>query len=147
MLQITQAESLAEPEYNGQTAFKCLSPISISTLKEIEGRLQQHFLDYMNPDERNHFKQNLYNNLCQKFHTLSQMPFTKEPWFEFSFDPNYILKNNGKISKLIHFKNNEKIKCFEAPFIMKTYPELVHIACNCGLGDKNSAGLGCIEAL
>jgi len=144
---VNEVEVLPEIEYSNKMSFSCLSPISMSTMQEINGKLKQHFLDYMNPDEREHFKINIFNNLCQKYNTIFSEQWNKPKIFSFSFDPNYIVKSGGKISKLIHFKDNEKIKCFEAPFTIETYPELIKIGYECGFGDKNSAGLGCVDIL
>lgn len=146
-MMISEVEVLPEIEYQNRMTFSCLSPISMSTMQEIDGKLQQHFLDYMNPEERDHFKINLYNNLCQKYKTIFSENWNQPILFNFSFDPNYIVKAGGRISKLIHFKNNEKIKCFEGPFTIETYPELIKIGYECGFGDKNSAGMGCVDLL
>ena len=53
----------------------------------------------------------------------------------------------GRISKLIHFKktdNNVKIKGFEAPFRITADPGLIGIGYDCGFGNDNSAGMGCV---
>ena len=58
----------------------------------------------------------------------------------------------GKISKLIHFKKIDKniktkIKGFEAPFKIIANPELIKVGYDCGFGNDNSAGLGCVEII
>jgi len=58
----------------------------------------------------------------------------------------------SKISKLIHFKKNDnkiktKIKGFEAPFKIVADSELIGIGYDVGLGNDNSAGMGCVDLI
>ena len=105
---VTEVESLPEPEFNRESRFICLSPIAVSTLREKEnGGVEQHYLDYMNPEERDHFTENIKKNLINKYQTFYNTDYTdheQKHEFKFSFDANYIAKRQGKISKLIHFK-------------------------------------------
>ena len=144
---VINVEVLKEIEFNDSMKFICLSPISVSTQIERNGELKKHFFDYMNPDEREHFKLNIYKNLCHKYEVYFDKTWDKEQKFNFSFDPEYIAKRNGNISKLMKFKNNIMVKGFEAPFTVETYPELIKIGYECGFGDNNSAGFGCVEVV
>jgi len=151
---VTQVESLPEPQFNKECKFLCLSPIAVSTQREKEnGLLEQHYLDYMNPKEREHFTENIKKNLINKYQTFYNTTYTGHAQeFKFSFDINYIAKKQGKISKLIHFKkidNNirTKIKGFEAPFKIIADPKLITIGYDAGFGNDNSAGLGCVGEL
>ena len=144
---IEKVEVLEDIEFEESMDFICLSPICVSIQVEINNRLQKHFLDYMIPDERERFIQNIYNNLINKFEVISGEKWTKPQNFSFSFNPDYIVKQNGVISKLLKFKDNKKIKCFEAPFKIKTYPELIKLGYSCGFGENNAAGLGCVEEI
>ena len=68
------------------------------------------------------------------------------------YDPTYITRKHGKISKLIHFKkiNNTqrtKIKGFEAPFTITADSRLIKIGYDAGFGNGNSAGLGCVKKI
>ena len=146
-LQITSVESSKEIHFEETMQMKCLSPIAISTGKSIKYFHKQHFLDYMNPDEREIFTLNLQNNLISKYKLIHNKEFTGNHNFEFSFNPNYIIKKNGKISKLISFKNNLKIKAMEAPFTITADPDLIKIGYDCGFGEKNSAGFGMVEPI
>jgi CRISPR-associated endoribonuclease Cas6 len=133
-----------EIEISKKMSFTCYSPISVSTQIDIDGKLKKHFLDYMNPSEREHFKQNIYKNLCNKYETIFEKKWDQPEEFSFYFDEKYIEKRKGNISKLISFKEGEKIKGFEAPFVVETYPELIKIGYYCGFGENNSAGFGCV---
>jgi len=151
---VTQVESLPEPVFNNECKFLCLSPIAVSTQREkANGSLEQHYLDYMNPEEREHFVENIKKNLINKYQTFYKTDYADHDHdFKFSFDVNYIAKRHGKISKLIHFKkidNNirTKIKGFEATFTVVADPELIGIGYDCGFGNDNSAGMGCVEII
>ncbi len=147
---ITQVESTPPPDFKSQAHFKCLSPIAVSTVRDNSaGEPEKHYLDYMNPKEREHFILNIKNNLINKFQTFYKTEYKNHDCqFEFSFDTDYIVKKGGKISKLMHFKKignqTTKIKAFEAPFKICADPELVKIGYDCGFGNDNSAGLGCV---
>jgi len=149
---VTQIEALPEPLFNKDCKFICLSPIAVSTQREKpDTTLEQHYLDYMNPEEREHFIENIKKNLINKYHTFYNKNYNNQSQeFNFSFDINYITKRQGKISKLIHFKkidNNirTKIKGFEAPFKIIADPKLMKIGYDAGFGNDNSAGMGCVE--
>ncbi len=141
-LDITSVETLPEIKFEKTMKMKCLSPIAISTGETTEYHHKQHFADYMNPAEKDIFIANLKNNLLEKYKLINQKEFAGDTDFEFNFDPNYIIRKKGKISKLITFKNNIKIKAMEAPFKITADPELIKIGYECGFGEKNSAGFG-----
>ena len=94
----------------------------------------------MIPKERMNFQENLKTNLLRKYQLIHNDHYQDLPEFDFSFDPEYIANRNGKISKLIKTDENVYVKAMEAPFYLKTNPELIRIAYACGLGEKNSMG-------
>ena len=151
---VTRVESMPEPQFDSECKFLCLSPIAVSTQREkANGRLEQHYLDYMNPEEREHFIENIKKNLINKYQTFYKTDYVDhEHEFKFSFDVNYIAKRQGKISKLIHFKKIDKniktkIKGFEAPFTVVADPALIEIGYDVGFGNDNSAGMGCVKII
>lgn len=136
-------------EFSNQAKFICLSPIAVSTMiRNEKGRLVPHFLNYLVPSEREHFIENLKQNLINKYETLYDRPYINQAHpFRFQFDPLYIAKKNGRISKLIEFKSQVMVKAMESPFIVEADPELIKIGYECGWGEKNSAGFGCVEPI
>ena len=143
---IQSVETIKEPSISGEEKFICLSPICTSTVRIKNGKREQHFLNYMDPKERSKFIQNIKSNLIKKYKTIYEKDYRNGNLdFQFSFDPEYIVKKEGKISKLISFKNNIKIKAYEAPFTIKADPELIKIGYDCGFGEKNSAGFGMVK--
>jgi CRISPR-associated endoribonuclease Cas6 len=148
-LTIVNVDVLEELVFSGKEKFICLSPIAVSTMIENhKGRRVPHFLNYMVPRERDRFAENIKNNLVNKYETLHNASYdNREHPFSFHFDPIYISKKNGTISKLISFKNDIKIKAMEAPFTVEADPDLIKIGYECGWGEKNSAGFGCTEPI
>ena len=151
---VTQVESLPEPQFNSECKFLCLSPIAVSTQREkANAKLEQHYLDYMNPEEREHFIENIRKNLINKYQTFYKTDYADHDHeFKFSFDINYIAKRHGKISKLIHFKKIDntiktKIKGCEAPFKIVADSELIKIGYDAGFGNGGSMGFGCVEII
>jgi len=146
---IVNVDIQPEPRFSSSEKFICLSPITATTIKIGEnGKRKQHFLNYMIPEERNHFIDNLKKNLINKYETINNIKYKNLNYpFNFNFDINYITKRMGNITKLIEFKNKIKIKAIEAPFSIEADPELIKIAYECGWGEKNSAGFGCVEQI
>lgn len=148
-LTIVNVDVLEDLVFSDKEKFICLSPIAVSTMVENDkGRKVPHFLNYMIPRERDRFAESIKNNLVNKYETLHNASYGKrEHPFSFHFDPVYIGKKNGAISKLISFKNDIKIKAMEAPFTVEADPDLIKIGYECGWGEKNSAGFGCTESI
>lgn len=147
--EISNVDMLEDLGFSSNERFICLSPITVSTLmlNEKEKKVQ-HFLDYMVPGERDHFIGNLKKNLINKYETINSTPYRNHDLpFDFSFETDYIVRKNGRISKLIEFKNKIKVKAMEAPFSIEADPELIKIGYECGWGEKNSAGFGCVELM
>ena len=147
--EIINVDMKADTEFKEKQKFICQSPITVSTMiLNEDGEKKQHFLNYMLTEEREHFIQNLKNNLINKYETVNDIPYKNHDIpFNFSFDTEYIVRKNGRISKLIEFKDRIKIKAMEAPFIIEADPALIKIGYECGFGEKNSAGFGCVESI
>lgn len=145
---VTNVESLPEPVFSGEHSFICLSPIAVSTSRDTPtGQREQHFLDYLQPEERLKFEENIQKNLIRKYQALTGKSIRTSKKFAFAFDLDYIIRRQGQISKLIHFKDDLKIKAFEAPFTITARPELIQTGYTCGFGEKNSDGFGCVEII
>jgi len=146
---IVNVDIQPEPIFSNREKFICLSPIAVTTIKIDEnGKRKQHFLNYMISEERDHFIDNLKKNLINKYETINNIKYQNLNYpFNFNFDINYITKRKGNISKLMEFKNRIKIKAMEAPFSIEADPELIKLGYECGWGEKNSAGFGCVEQI
>ena len=128
-----------DPNFYERMNFTCLSPITISTVEENDGERALH---YCRPDEED-FSEKIQQNLIGKYEVLyGELPPEKD--FHIEFDPEYIKKRKGRITKLVKFKNIDVIGVM-APFTIEADPRLIKIGYECGFGDKNSAGFGMVE--
>lgn len=129
-----------EPRFSRRMHFTCLSPITISTVRERDG---EKVLHYCRPFEGD-FYEKIHQNLIGKFKALyDESP--KESDFHMELDQEYVEKCSGRITKLIKFKDIDVIGVM-APFSLECDdPRLIQIGYECGFGDKNSAGFGMVE--
>lgn len=124
-------------DFNYETEFKTLSPIVVTTKKEIDGEIKPRTV-YITEDK---FVENIKNNLLKKYFLINgKLPDDMN--IDISFNDRYIEKN--KRGNLIDFKGI-KIKGFICPFTMKCASDVKKVAIDCGIGENNSIGMGYIE--
>ncbi|RKU14239.1 CRISPR-associated endoribonuclease Cas6 [Candidatus Poribacteria bacterium] len=140
-LQVQDVEVLRQPRFGPQMTFRCLSPITMSTMRERDGQIRTH---YCLPDDPQ-FSALVRQNLIRKYHTVYRQPPPDES-FAMTFDQAYIDKRKGRVTRLVDFKGT-KIRGIISPFHVIGAPELIRIGYECGFGDKNSAGFGMVETL
>ncbi len=141
---IGSVEALPVPEFRSPIRGVMLSPLVCTTMREHNGKQQPY---YFRPQDAG-LSAALHQNLLNKYEVVHGRPCEDET-FEIQLDMDYFNRKNGKVSKLLHIKEGTaeetRIKAFEMPFRMSGNPDLLRIAWECGLGDKNSLGLGMIE--
>ena len=142
---IERVESLSNPEFSESMSYRCLSPILLSTMKEYNGKLSQY---YLRPDDEL-IEETVKNNLLRKYELIYNEKIDCKK-FIFSLDKEYIYRKGGaaNITKLITLNKDKetiKVKTFIAPFVLETMPDLQKLAYECGIGEKNSQGLGMVE--
>ncbi len=120
------------PKFTEEMRLRLLSPIAVV-------KSPQEKKIFMTPDEPEYFNR-VKEDLISKYHFLSGEKL-KSVEFEMKFDPDYVSSRGGKFSKLIKF-GKTNIKCFLAPFIIKTDPELIKVGYEWGFGHKNHLGFG-----
>ena len=140
-LRVQDVEVLPQPRFGRQMTFRCLSPITMSTVRERDDQLVAH---YCLPDDPQ-FSELVRQNLVRKYEAVYQHPPTEKS-FAMTFDQGYIDKKEGRVTRLVDFKGT-KIRGVVAPFHIIGAPELIHIGYECGFGDKNSMGFGMVELL
>ena len=138
-LQVQDVEVLRQPRFEPQMTFRCLSPITMSTVREREGKLAKH---YCLPDDPQ-FSELVRQNLIRKYKAVYQHPPTEES-FAMTFDQAYIEKREGRVTRLVDYKS-VKIRGVVSPFHVIGAPALIRVGYECGFGDKNSAGFGMAE--
>ena len=140
-LRVQDVEALRQPRFGQKMTFRCLSPITMSTKRERDGKLGAH---YCLPDDPQ-FSELVRQNLIRKYEAVHQHPPEKTS-FAMTFDQAYIDKREGRVTRLVDYKGI-KIRSIISPFHVIGAPELIRVGYECGFGDKNSAGFGMVEVL
>jgi len=142
----TRIDILPEKNHMQNVYLTLKSPLTtgISFINKT-GDKTYHFYNYMNENEREDFKNKLVEVLCKKYELFYNKKYNGSKVVEFQFDPSYLSKKNGKISKLITFEENIKIKSFESPFLMKADHRLIKFGYDCGFGMMTDFGFGCVD--
>jgi len=145
---ITQVVPLEDPVFSSVMKFRTLSPITVSTAVEHDGRLGVY---YYRPNDVG-LSEALRKNMLSKYESIfGRSP--EDPRFEFEMDADYVKRRGGyeKLTKLITIKEGEadetRVKGFDAVFTLRGNPELIRLAYESGLGERGSLGFGCIEAV
>lgn len=134
---VTGAEIVSPPQFTSAMEFVCLSPITLSRAASELGR-PACYLRYQDPE----FSSRLRENLLRKYLAFSPT-LPADTNLEFAFDTSYIERHQGKISRLVTYRD-QRILGYMAPFSLTGNPELIRFAYECGLGEKNSFGFGMI---
>ncbi len=120
------------PKFANEMKLRLLSPIAV-VKSPSEKRI------FMTPDEPGYFDR-IKEDLLNKYKFLNGKTI-EDVEFEMRFDDDYINSRGGKFSKLIKF-GKTNIKCFLAPFVIKTDPRLIEVGYEWGFGHKNHLGFG-----
>lgn len=138
-LQIKDVNIPKMPYFQEHMYFRCLSPITMSTKRERNGKIVAH---YLLPDEPE-FSDLVRQNLIRK-HEIIYGRKPKDDSFRMEFDADYIAKREGHVTRLVSYKDIN-IRGVLCPFNAYGSPELMFVGYECGFGDKNSAGFGMVE--
>ena len=140
-LPVGQVETLPDPEFSSYMFFRPLSPITVSTGRiDADGKMRATYLSPETPD----FFEHLKNNLIRKYEALNKKP-PENPEVKFKLASD-IMPENRRLSKLIDIKGI-KVRGWLVPVEAEGNPELLRLAYETGLGEKNSAGFGMVEVV
>ncbi len=148
---ILGVDILPEPAFAGSMKFICLSPVlvkkPVSVSKNGTIKLSAEYLMPGHP-ELGYY---LNKNMVSKYMSLRTELAETDKSVCFTPDEDYIRRKEGKISKMITFKNGSsdetQLRAFECPFTLEGDTELIRVAYECGLGDNNAMGFGMIETV
>jgi CRISPR-associated endoribonuclease Cas6 len=121
-----------------QVYFTCLSPI-VASVPSPDGRPAY----YLRPHETEAFSNAVRNNLLRKHQAVHGRP-PADDRFAMLFNPDYLAKRENAGTKKIRYKEIDIIGAF-APFKVSGSVELMRIGLECGFGEKNAGGFGCVE--
>lgn len=131
---IKSIELIPEPNFTMPFEGKTLSPLCVALKNENDK------IDYISPEHPEFIKQ-LKSNLLTKYEAFYGKNLTSETFFAWE-------TKSKPHPKLIKIKTDTaqqtRVKGYLFEFKLFTSPELMKIAHNCGLGEKNSMGFGMI---
>ena len=127
------------PHFRPEMYFRCLSPITMSTKRQHDGKQAMHYCLPEDPA----FSELIRQNLIRK-HEAIHGRAPHDDTLTFSFDNNYIRKRQGRVTRLVDY-TGIKIKGIMCPFRVSGSLALIQTGYECGFGDKNSAGFGMVE--
>lgn len=140
-LPVRQVETLPDPDFSSQMTFRPLSPITVSTGRvDADGKMRA---TYLSPEAPTFFT-HLADNLIRKYEALNRQP-PDNPKVKFQLASD-LIPERRRLSKLIDIKGI-KVRGWLVPIQAEGNPELLHLAYEAGLGEKNSAGFGMVEVL
>ena len=125
---VSSVRVVEPPEFGHEALFKTLSPIVASTGEEFEGKFGKKFLSPDAPE----FPEALRKNLEGKYAALHRRP----PEGEVVFEPIPPFK-----SRLFEIEGT-KVKCYELTLRARGSPELLRLAYDAGVGERNAQGFG-----
>ena len=127
------------PRFRPEMYFRCLSPITMSTKRQHDGKQAMHYCLPEDPA----FSELIRQNLTRK-HEAIHGRAPHDDTLTFSFDNNYIRKRQGRVTRLVDYRGI-KIRGVLCPFNVSGSVALIQTGYECGFGDKNSAGFGMVE--
>lgn len=140
---ISSVEALPQPEFGNRAQFKMLSPASVSTVWMANGKSGIYYYRHDDPEIEAAFEKNLLN----KYELVHKTPYDGD--LQIRLDREYIRQRNGKISKLIKIKEGREdevsVKAFICPLEISGSPDILRLAYECGIGERNSQGCGCLS--
>lgn len=145
-LQIQQVEILETPDFKEINYCKMLSPTVFSTKQETNDKLHQYYFRYY--DDIEEINRVLNSNLKNKYKLIYKKDYVGED-LTLIWDEDYIkqkTKQGKRLTKKLSIPQPEG-KSIEVignylPFMLNGNKELIQVAYECGLGEKNSS-LGC----
>ncbi len=140
---IKNMELLTEPEFTSEMQFTMLSPMVLSTIREVNGKLSTY---YLRPEDKDEINRLLTQNLRNKSLIISNRNSIGE--IKITFDENY-LKKHPRVTKKITINEHGRFPIdiigMQVPFTIKGDTELIKVGYECGFGEKNSMGFGMVE--
>lgn len=150
--EIEQAETLSDPQFGNKTAFKLLTPVVFSTVKnKTDVGTSTYYLRYN--DDINEINRIFNRNLINKYEIIHNSPYNGNP-VELQWDAGYIKRRLGRGKRLtkkisVNKAGERPIEIVgnEVPFTLTGAPELMKVGYECGFGEKNSMGFGMAEVV
>lgn len=139
---ISSIETLPPANLNEETKYRMLSPTCCS-IKRIYNDSEK--ISYLLPKDKES-EEIISNNLKKKHKLIYDKEYNDKIRIQYDWEN---IKKRQKITKLITVKKNRpdeiKVRAFICPLTITASQEIQRIAYDCGIGEKNSMGFGCLE--
>lgn len=135
-MQVQEIEVIGDPDINEVMEFSCMSPITLTSSQEFEGRSRYGRIEDVD------FIEYLRKDLISKYYQVHDSLPTDES-IDFVFNRHY-MKNRRRVTRLVDF-NGVKILGYMIPFKVKGNPELIRIGYQLGFGHRNKCGFGMVK--
>ena len=135
IIPISNVEVVPAPLFQGEMSFSCLSPIVIARPNPNGG--YAHYCTHEDQD----FSDRVRINLIRKYELIYGIPPVDDR-FQMLFDPDYIARRDGKITKLINIRGT-MLRGVMAPFTAQGSLDLIQVGYESGFGSYGSMGMGC----
>jgi CRISPR-associated endoribonuclease Cas6 len=139
-------ETLPEPEITNKMKFSLLSPLVLSTKREVNGRLMPYYFRYT--DDIKDINEALINNLRNKYRLINNKG-AENKIVRLTWDTNYIENAAGSKKRLTKKQTIKEGRADETeivgnllPFTLEGDKELIKTGYDCAFGEKNALGFG-----
>lgn len=138
---ISGVQILKPPEFTDKAYYRTLSPITVSTMREVDGKVKTYY--YRLGDEG--LESALAENLRNKYQIVCGEEYDGE--VKVRFDKSYQTgRGDRQLHKLITLKAGSraetKVKAIVCPLEIEASAKMQSVAYNCGAGEKSSMGFG-----
>jgi len=150
---IEHVEVLPEPTWSRSMRFRMLSPLTVSVPEERNGSLIPHYLFADDPRLPAALRSNIINKYRSLHNGAPAGAAIDHAEFYVCLETDFIRRQGGaeRVSKLITIREGQsdqtRVRGFLCPLTIEGEPELIRLAYESGLGEKNSMGFGMIEVV
>ena len=142
MFTLTAMEALPDPVFTEKMAFTCLTPVVAAVASETHQTAR-----YLRPSDGAELSEAVRRNAVRKYRALHGAEPARTD-LSLSLSAEYLARASHGCTKKVTIPGSggviDVIGTF-APLTLSGSPELMKIAYECGLGEKNGSGMGMIE--
>jgi CRISPR-associated endoribonuclease Cas6 len=138
---LSEAETIAPPEFSGRMSFRALAPLTESV------RDEQNRVRYLNLEDD--WSGVIERNLARKYEALYGRAAVYDG-LHWEWDKVYIAeatRRSRRPSVLIELSEGTKVRGWLAPFTIEGNKELIELGYETGFGSRNSMGFGMTEKM
>ncbi|MBE6486645.1 MAG: CRISPR-associated endoribonuclease Cas6 [Methanosphaera stadtmanae] len=136
ILKIVKCEIIKQPKFSSKMEFITLSPIIVTTKREVDGKLREWDLA---PSEE--FYRGIENNLIKKYLKFNNLESTDKTINVYS-NMKSVKRKRITINK---GENTTYHRAYNMDLVLDGDVDLIKFAYDCGISSKNSQGFGLVD--